>query len=116
MVATVFSLIPIFGTLLSSFPIVIMALTVSFPTALLIIGWILLIHFIEANILNPKIIGTHAEIHLVLVVLALIAGEHVAGIAGALLAIPVFSLLQNTFFFLKAMVEDLDPATPQIRL
>lgn len=111
LVATICSLIPIFGTFLSSFPIVIMALTVSFPTALMIIGWILFIHFIEGNILNPKIIGTSAEIHPALVVFALVAGEYVAGIAGALLAVPVFSILQTTFLFLKSMIEDIEPAS-----
>ncbi len=111
LIATICSLIPIFGTFLSSFPIVLMALTVSFPTAFLIIGWILLIHFIEGNILNPKIIGTAAHIHPALVVFALVAGEHVAGIAGALLAVPIFSIVQTTFFFLKAMIEEIEPAT-----
>lgn len=110
-VATICSLIPIFGTFLSSVPIVIMALTVSFPTALLIIGWILFIHFIEGNILNPKIIGTAAHIHPALVVFALVAGEYVAGIAGALLAVPIFSLLQNTFLFAKSMIEEIEPIT-----
>ncbi len=110
LVATICSLIPIFGTFLSSFPIVIMALTVSFPTTLLIIGWILFIHFIEGNILNPKIMGTAAHIHPALVVFALVAGEFVAGIPGALLAVPIFSLLQNTFLFLKSIIEELEPA------
>ncbi|MBF0279789.1 MAG: AI-2E family transporter [SAR324 cluster bacterium] len=110
LIATICSLIPIFGTFLSSFPIVLMALTVSFPTALLIIGWILLIHFIEGNILNPKIIGTAAQIHPALVVFALVAGEYFAGIAGALLAVPIFSIIQTTFFFLKSMIEEIEPA------
>ena len=110
LVATICSLIPIFGTLLSSFPIVIMALTVSFPTTLLIVGWILLIHFIEGNILNPRIMGTASRIHPALIVFALVAGEFVAGIPGALLAVPIFSLLQNTFLFLKSIIEELEPA------
>ena len=108
-VATICSLIPIFGTFLSSVPIVIMALTVSFPTALLIIGWILFIHFIEGNILNPKIMGTAAHIHPALVVFALVAGQYVAGIAGALLAVPIFSILQNTFLFVKSTIEEIEP-------
>ncbi|MBF0289352.1 MAG: AI-2E family transporter [SAR324 cluster bacterium] len=111
LLATLCSLIPIFGTFLSSVPIVIMALTVSMPTAFFIMGWILLIHFIEGNILNPKIIGTAAHIHPVLVVFALIAGEYVAGIPGALLAVPIFSIMQTTFFFLKSMIEEIEPSS-----
>ena len=107
-VSMVFSLIPIFGTILSTIPIVIMGLTISFSTGFLALLWILLIHFIEGNFLNPKIMGTAAQIHPALIVFALVTGEHVAGIAGALLAVPVYSILQTFFFFLKSMVEELE--------
>ena len=108
LVAMVFSLIPIFGTILSSIPIVIMGLTISLGTGLLALAWILLIHFIEGNFLNPKIMGTSAQIHPAIIVFVLVTGEHMAGIAGALLAVPVYSILQTFFFFLKTMVDELE--------
>ncbi len=108
LVAMVFSLIPIFGTILSSIPIVIMGLTISLSTGLLALFWILMIHFVEGNFLNPKIMGTAAHIHPALIVFALVTGEHMAGIAGALLAVPVYSILQTFFFFLKSMVEEIE--------
>ena len=108
LVAMVFSLIPIFGTILSSIPIVIMGLTISLSTGLLALAWILVIHFIEGNFLNPKIMGTSAQIHPAIIVFVLVTGEHMAGIAGALLAVPVYSILQTLFFFLKSMVDELE--------
>ena len=108
LVAMVFSLIPIFGTILSSIPIVIMGLTISLSTGLLALAWILVIHFIEGNFLNPKIMGTSAQIHPAIIVFVLVTGEHMAGIAGALLAVPVYSILQTFFFFLKSMVDELE--------
>ncbi len=63
-------------------------LTQEFWTALWVLLWIVGIHQIEANLLNPKIIGVAAKIHPVLVVLALIIGEHFFGLWGALLAVP----------------------------
>jgi predicted PurR-regulated permease PerM len=108
--AAVFSLIPIFGVLISSVPILIMSLTVSLPTALLAMGWVLMIHFLEGNFLNPKILGDSAKIHPVLIVFALLVGEHLGGVIGALLAVPVFSLIQNSFLFLKHKAEALDTA------
>ncbi len=104
LLATVTSLIPIFGVFISSVPIVLIALTSSFFTGVLILGWILLIHFIEGNILNPKIIGRSAEIHPVLVILALMAGQKAYGIFGALIAVPIFSILQTTFIFIREIV------------
>ncbi|HEX9843088.1 MAG TPA: AI-2E family transporter [bacterium] len=108
--ASLFSLIPIFGVLISSIPILIMALTVSVSTALLALAWILAIHFLEGNFLNPKILGDSAKIHPALIVFALLVGEHFAGVIGALLAVPIFSLIQNSFLFLKHKAESLESA------
>jgi putative heme transporter len=103
-VATVLSLIPIFGSILSTIPIVMAALVsgtegVDLTRAVFITGWIVGIHFIEANFLNPKIIGTAAKIHPVLVIFALIIGEHSYGLVGALLAVPAASMIQVLFLF-----------------
>lgn len=100
LVAGFLSLIPIFGTILSTIPIVLVAWgTGGVQQGLFALGWILAIHFLEANFLNPKIMGTASTIHPVVVIFALIAGEHAYGIVGALLAVPAASLLQSAFKF-----------------
>ncbi len=103
-VAAAFSLVPIFGTIISSIPIIIVALVsneegLSFGPPLLMLAWIAGIHLLEANIFNPKIIGDAAHMHPVVVIFALLAGEHVYGLTGALLAAPVASMLQTVFLF-----------------
>lgn len=104
-VAALLTLIPIFGSILSSIPIVIVALVsgdsgVDVVRGLAIGLWIIGIHFVEANVLNPKIIGTAAKIHPVLVIFSLFLGEHTYGLVGALLAVPVLSAVQVVFMFL----------------
>lgn len=96
-VAGVMSIIPIFGSILSSIPAVLIGLTQGFWTALWVLLWIIGIHQVEANLLNPKIIGVAAKIHPVLVVMALLIGEHFYGLWGALLAVPTLSLAQSIF-------------------
>ena len=96
-VAAVMSIVPIFGSITSAIPAVMIGLTQGLGTALSVLIWIIGIHQIEANLLNPKIIGAAAKIHPVLVVLALITGEHFFGIWGALLGVPVLSLTQGVF-------------------
>ncbi len=103
-VAAVMSLIPIFGSILSTFPIVVAALVsadqgIDIFRAVVMVGWVVGIHFIEANFLNPKIIGTAAKIHPVLVIFALVLGERTYGLIGALLAVPVLSMIQVVFMF-----------------
>jgi predicted PurR-regulated permease PerM len=97
--AGVMSLIPIFGTILSSIPIVLVASTGGWQPALATLAWILLIHFVEANVLNPKIMGEASKIHPVVILFALLAGEHTYGIVGALLAVPTASIIQSLFKF-----------------
>ena len=50
-------------------------------------------------LLNPKIIGTAAKIHPVLVIFALFLGEYSYGLVGALLAVPILSAIQVVFMY-----------------
>lgn len=101
LLAGVLTLIPVFGAVISTIPIVLVSLMTGFWTAFLAFGWIMVIHFVEANILNPQIIGTSAHIHPVIVIFALLAGEHAFGLVGALLAVPVASILLEIFHFIR---------------
>jgi predicted PurR-regulated permease PerM len=106
LLASIFSLVPIFGTITSSVPIILIALLsaeqgVAMGKALAMFAWICGIHLIEANFLNPKIIGSAAHIHPVIVVFALLAGEHVFGLVGALFAVPVASMIQTIFLYAR---------------
>lgn len=96
-VATVLSFIPIFGTVISTIPIVLVGLSQSFSTGVAALAWILVIHALEAYILNPKIMGSAAKIHPALIAFALLAGERTFGFVGALFAVPVASILIATF-------------------
>lgn len=105
-VAGMMSFIPVFGSILSSVPIVTVALAsggggVALSTGLGVLLWIIGIHFLEANLFNPKIIGTAAKIHPVVVVFALLVGEETGGLIGALLAVPIASMVQAVFLFLR---------------
>jgi len=101
LIATVLSIIPIFGAIISSVPAVLVGLQLGVGTAALVLVWIIVIHQIEANLLNPKIMGDAAKVHPVLVVFALLAGEHVFGIVGALLAVPLLSITQSVFLHFR---------------
>ncbi|WP_375767088.1 AI-2E family transporter [Archangium gephyra] len=100
-VATVFSLIPIFGTILSSVPIVLIALADGFQKGFAILLWIIGIHALEAYFLNPKIMGSAARIHPVIVAFSLIAGEKMFGLVGALFAVPVASIVVACFDYAR---------------
>ncbi len=109
-VAGAMSFIPVFGSILSSIPIVSVALVagqdgVDLGRGLATLGWIVGIHLLEANFLNPKIIGGAAKIHPVVVIFALLVGEELGGLPGALVAVPTASILQAVFLFLRRRSE-----------
>ncbi|MCC6746520.1 MAG: AI-2E family transporter [Deltaproteobacteria bacterium] len=118
LLAGTMSLIPIFGSILSSIPIVVVALVsgkegVDLPRGFLILSWIIGIHLLEANVLNPKIIGSAAKIHPVIVIFAVVAGERTYGPMGALLAVPIVSAIQATFVYIRAKVRGEEVSVPQ---
>ncbi|QRN99868.1 AI-2E family transporter [Archangium violaceum] len=112
-VATVFSLIPIFGTILSSVPIVLIALADGFQKGFAILLWIIGIHALEAYFLNPKIMGSAARIHPVIVAFSLIAGEKMFGLVGALFAVPVASLVVACFDYARLKAQ---PTLAEVQL
>jgi predicted PurR-regulated permease PerM len=88
---------------------VALGLTQGFGTALGVLLWIVGIHQLEANFLNPKIMGDAAKIHPVLVVFSLIVGEHWFGAVGALLAVPCMSLAKSVFLHFRDIANRSDP-------
>ncbi|MFZ5471239.1 MAG: AI-2E family transporter [Myxococcota bacterium] len=109
-VATVLSLIPIFGSIISSVPIVAIGLSQSWQTGLGALGWIIGIHALEAYVLNPKIMGSAARIHPIIVAFALIAGERTFGLVGALFAVPIAAIAVACFDFARLKVLPPEPA------
>jgi len=112
-VATILSLVPIFGSIISSVPIVAIALSQGWQTGLGALGWIVGIHALEAYFLNPKIIGSAARIHPLIVAFSLIAGERSYGIVGALFAVPVAAIAVACFDFVRQKAQgELPSAVP----
>jgi predicted PurR-regulated permease PerM len=107
--ATVLYMVPIFGTILSSIPIVLLAAgSGGLSLGLAALGWIVVIHALESYVLNPKVMGDASRIHPVLIVLALLVGERLYGLVGALLAVPVASVFVATFRFMHRKLAELD--------
>ena len=108
MVAAVSSIIPVFGILISAIPLLGVALVsgdagidgLEFGNSAGLLLWITVIHLFEANYLNPRVIGT-ADIHPVILIFALLAGWEVYGPIGAVLALPVASVVQTVFLYAR---------------
>ena len=86
--------IPIFGPFLGAAPAVGLGFTVSPLYALLVAGVFLVIQQVESNTLVPVVMNRVLALPPLTVVLALLVGGALEGVAGALLAVPVAAAVQ----------------------
>ncbi|WAC91294.1 AI-2E family transporter [Mycobacterium sp. Aquia_213] len=95
--------IPLIGALISGLVAVVVALlTKGIVYALLTLGLLVVINQIESHLLQPLVMGRAVSIHPLGVVLAISTGGVLAGIVGALLAVPTVAFLNNAIQVLLA--------------
>jgi predicted PurR-regulated permease PerM len=95
--------IPLVGAVVSGFLAVVVALLAKgFIYALITLGVIIAVNQLEAHILQPLVMGRAVSIHPLAVVLAISTGGVLAGIVGALLAVPTVAFLNNAVQVLMA--------------
>lgn len=90
MIVFLCSFIPVLGVFISTMPIVLVAINSGgLYTALLAIIMVIVVHAVEAYLLNPMIYGKHLKINPVFVLIILFIGHHTFGVWGMLLGVPV---------------------------
>jgi predicted PurR-regulated permease PerM len=87
-----FDFIPVLGFYLSCLPAIMMAATVSPAVALAMIPIYLSYDFIENYILAPRVYGKRLELSKVAVLLSFAVGAQLAGVVGAVLALPLAAI------------------------
>jgi predicted PurR-regulated permease PerM len=91
-------LIPVAGVVISLVPLSIVAFNVGgFTKVLAVLIMILVIHAIEAYILNPKLMSSKTALPVSLVFIILLVAEHYMNVWGLLIGVPLFIFLLNVF-------------------
>jgi putative heme transporter len=82
--------VPMIGATIAGIVAILVALVAQGPiTALLMLGGVILVQQIEGHVLQPFLMGRFVRIHPLGVIVAIGCGVLVAGIAGALIAVPL---------------------------
>ncbi|MDT9594355.1 AI-2E family transporter [Nocardioides zeae] len=82
--------VPMIGATIAGSAAVLVALVAQGPlTALLMLGGVILVQQIEGHILQPFLMGRFVSVHPLGVIVAIGIGVLVAGVAGALIAVPL---------------------------
>ena len=90
-----FNLIPYFGAIIAVIiAIIVTLLTGGFGQALLMAIIVIILQQIDANIINPKIVGNSLKISPLLVIFAVTVGGAYFGVLGMFLAVPIVAVLK----------------------
>lgn len=95
--AGLLEIIPSFGPIVTNTFAAIIAFTISPLTALLAIGWGIIVHSLENHLITPKIMKETCGLNPVITILILAIGAKLAGIVGVILAVPVYMTLETIF-------------------
>jgi predicted PurR-regulated permease PerM len=88
------SFIPVVGAVATGIFAVFVALVYLGPVpALIMLGIVVLVQQLEGHVLQPFVMGAAVKVHPVAVVLAVATGGFIAGIPGALFAVPLVAML-----------------------
>ncbi len=105
--------IPIIGALLSGMVAVLVALVAQGPwVALAMLGVVVAIQQLESHVLQPFLMGRLVAVHPLAIILAIAAGVTVAGVVGALIAVPLAACLNGVVRHLVTVAQEFEDEPP----
>lgn len=116
-------LIPIIGPILALIPIlVITAVIAGIPGVIAVAVLFVVIEQIDGAVVQPKVQGHVLDLHPAVILPALVVGSALAGITGAILALPLTAAARQTIAFLLRITDGeagaqpiaADPAEPRV--
>jgi predicted PurR-regulated permease PerM len=94
-------LVPYIGPILGAAPPVLVALFTKPISAVWLIFLFIGLQQLEGHVVAPQVFGHTLRINPILVIFALLLGLHVDGILGALVALPILSVVRETVVYLS---------------
>lgn len=94
-IAGLLEIVPMIGPIISAVPAVLVALTVSPFLALSVVALYFILQQVENNIFVPLVLKKSVGLSPIVTIFALMVGGRLAGVVGAVLAVPVVLVLQS---------------------
>jgi len=105
------SFIPVIGAIVSGIIAVVIALVFAGPVqAIIMLAGVLLVHLLEAHVMQPLLVGGAVKVHPLAVVVGVAAGTGIAGIPGALFAVPLIAVANAMVTAMLRTVHGTPPA------
>ncbi len=88
------NVIPYFGPFIGAVPAILVALTISGSMAIKVACIIIVLQFLEGNVISPIVMGKTLKLHPLIIIFVLLVGGKAAGVAGLILAVPILALVK----------------------
>lgn len=98
-IAGILELLPVIGPIIAAIPAVVLGATAGVPGIVAALVLYLAVQQVENNVLVPKIQGDATNLHPAVVLFALILGGAIAGLLGAILALPVAATARDLYVY-----------------
>jgi predicted PurR-regulated permease PerM len=98
-IAGVLELLPVIGPIIAAVPAVLLGATVGVPGIVAALVLYTAVQQLENNLLVPKIQGDATNLHPAIVIFALILGGAIAGLLGAILALPIAATMRDIYVY-----------------
>lgn len=111
LVQAITAILPYIGAWIAAIPAVLVALTISWETAVGVGILYLALNQIEGNLITPNLQGNAVKVHPILIFMGVIGGGQLFGMMGAILAVPTIALVRVIFefFWLRLRVPEDKP-------
>jgi sporulation integral membrane protein YtvI len=106
LIAGIADIIPYFGPILGAIPAILVGLLDSTALAVKVLLVMVVIQQVESNLIAPKILGESLGLHPLTIIFVLLAGGHLFGIIGLLLAVPVTAIFRTVFVYIFESLVD----------
>jgi len=93
-IAAILELIPVAGPLASAVVIILVAAFSGFPHVLWLVIFLVIYRVFQDYVLNPYLLGSGVEMHPLLVLFGVLAGEQIAGIPGMFFSAPAMAAVR----------------------
>ena len=109
-IAGVLELLPVIGPIIAAVPAVLLGATAGVPGIVAALLLYFAIQQIENTLLVPKIQGDATDLHPAVVIFSLILGGAIAGLLGAILALPIAATLRDLYVYAFRRAGGMTPA------
>ena len=93
-IAAFLSIVPYLGPVIAITPAMLVAASTSWVMVVkMLVVWGV-VQFLEGNIISPNIMGRSMNMHPLTVIFVILIGVNISGVVGAILGIPVYSILK----------------------